>query len=423
MSVAATFLGGAGGRLLPLGIPLRFSLAAAVYHVLAWLALAACAGDALSFGGGLGWPLAALHLFTLGVFGMTALGAAAQLLPVATRQSPVGERALKAIWWLYVPGVAAVALGMGEAQPALLAAGALAVGLALLVWSALVARHLAGARGMPGVAAHAWVALASLWILLASALLLVAGWLGWPTPSRQVLLPMHLLFAPFGFMGMLALGLSYILVPMFALAHPPRDAVQLGSCALLVSALGVAAGSLLATDANWLRAVAWTCAVVGVLLHLQSMRRTLASGMRKELGRSFVLVKLAWAALVLALLCGGLAWAGADVPRLRAWIGLALLAWLLGFVMGILQRILPFLAALHAAAGRRRGPTASSLTHEGCLRVHFACHLAAFALLALGVATDSALVARLGALAGLAGALAFAGFCLQLVRRLRRAAP
>lgn len=422
MSVAAAFLGGAGGRLLPLGIPLRFSLAAAVYHVLAWLALVASAGKALSFGGGLGWPLATLHLFTLGVFGMTALGAAAQLLPVATRQSPVGERALKAIWWLYVPGVAAVALGMGEARPWVLAAGALAVGLALLVWSALVARHLAGARGMPGVAAHAWVALASLWILLASALLLVAGWLAWPAPGRQLLVPMHLLFAPFGFMGMLALGLSYILVPMFALAPPPRDAVQLGSCALLVAALGCAAGSLLA-DAGWLRALAWSCAVVGVMLHVQSMRRTLAAGMRKELGRSFVLVKLAWAALVLALVLGGLAWAGAEVPRLRAGLGLCVLAWLLAFVLGILQRILPFLAALHAAAGRRRGPTASSLTHEGCLRVHFACHLAAFALLALGVALDSAVVARLGALAGLAGALAFAGFCLQLVRRLRRAAP
>jgi hypothetical protein len=423
MTVAATFLGGAGGRLLPLGIPLRFSLAAAFYHVLGWLALAASGGDALSFRGGAGWPLAALHLFTLGVFGMTALGAAAQLLPVATRQSPVGERALKAIWWLYAPGVAAVALGMGEAQAPVLAAGAVAVALALLAWTALVARHLAGARGMPGVTAHAWVALASLWVLLASALLLAAGWLGWPGPARQVLVPLHLLFAPFGFMGMLALGLSYVLVPMFALAHPPRAAVQLGSCALLVAALGLGALSPWATDAGWLRATAWSCGVAGVLLHLAAMRRALASGMRKELGRSFVLVKLAWAALLLALLLGGLLWAGVELPRLEGWFGLVLLAWLLGFVFGMLQRILPFLAALHAAAGRRRGPTASSLTHEGCLRLHFRCQLAALVLLACALAFDSALVARLGAATGLAGALAFGGFCLHLVRRLRGTAP
>jgi hypothetical protein len=358
VTAAASFLGGAGGRLLPLGIPLRFSLAAAVYHVLGWLALAACAGDALAFRGGLGWPLAALHLFTLGVFGMTALGTGAQLLPVATRQSPVGERALKAIWWLYVPGVAAVALGMGASLPALLAGGAVCVALALIAWTALVARHLVGARGMPGVTAHAWVALGSLGVLLASALLLAAGWMGWPAPARQPLLALHLVFAPFGFMGMLALGLSYILVPMFALAHPPRAAAQLASCALLAAGLGLAALSLLAPHAPWLRALAWACGVAGVLLHLHLMRAALAEGMRKELGRSLVLVKLAWAALLLALVAGGLAWAGVDLPRLHAWVGLALLAWLLSFVLGMLQRILPFLAALHAAAGSDADPPA-----------------------------------------------------------------
>jgi hypothetical protein len=311
---------------------------------------------------------------------------------------------------------------MGTALPALLAGGAVCIAVALLAWTALVARHLVGARGMPGVTAHAWVALASLWVLLASALLLAAGWLGWPAPPRQSMTALHLLFAPFGFMGMLALGLSYILVPMFALAHPPRAAVQLGSCALLAAGLGLGALSLLALDSAWLRAVAWSCGVAGVLLHLHLMRGALAAGMRKELGRSFVLVKLAWAALVLALLLGGLAWAGVDLPRREAWFGLAVLAWLLGFVLGMLQRILPFLAALHAAAGRRRGPTASSLTHEGSLRVHFFCHVGAFLLLALALALDIAALARLGAVAGLAGAVAFAGFCWHLVRRLPRTA-
>jgi hypothetical protein len=234
---------------------------------------------------------------------------------------------------------------------------------------------------------------------------------------------LHLLFAPFGFMGMLALGLSYILVPMFALAH---SAACSGAARLLRIAgrwprpgRAVAAG----LGRGLAGAVAWSCGVAGVLLHLHSMRGALAAGMRKELGRSFVLVKLAWAALVLALLLGGLAWAGVDLPRRQAWFGLALLAWLLGFVLGMLQRILPFLAALHAAAGRRRGPTASSLTHEGSLRVHFFCHGGAFLLLALALALDIAALARLGAVAGLAGAVAFAGFCWHLVRRLPRTAP
>jgi len=421
MTVAGAFLGGASGRLLPAGIPLRFFGAAVAYHVLGWLVLVAAPGDWLDFRGGLGWPLAALHVFTLGVLGMTALGAAAQLLPVATRQAPVGQRALAWIWRLYTPGVALLALGMGLARPMLLAIGGMAVAVALALWAVLMARHLRHARGMPGVCAHAGSALLSLVLLLASALLLAGAWLGWNVPGRQLTLPLHVLFAPFGFMGLLALGLSYLLVPMFALSPPVRESAQLASCALLVAGLLLATAAVFGVLPNLLRALAWALGSTGVLLHLHRMRRALASGMRKELGRSFVLVKVAWGALLLALVLGGVLWAGIPLPRAEPAFGLALIAWLLTFVLGILQRILPFLAALHAAAGKRRGPTASMLTNERALKAHFACHLAALAGLALALAFDSPWLARGAAVAGLAGALAFATFHLHLLRRLRAA--
>ncbi|HET8748126.1 MAG TPA: hypothetical protein VFM98_21190 [Ramlibacter sp.] len=421
MTVAGAFLGGASGRLLPAAAPLRFFGAAVVYHVLGWLVLAFAPGDALDFRGGLGWPLAALHLFTLGVLGMTALGAAAQLLPVATRQAPVGARALAWIWGLYTPGVALLALGMGFALPPLLALGGTAVAVALATWAALVALHLRGARGMPGVCAHAWSALVSLFVLLASALLLAAAWLGWNVPGRQFTLPLHLLFAPFGFMGLLALGLSYVLVPMFALSQPPRERVQLASCALIAAGLLLAAAAALGLAPPLARAPAWALGLAGVLLHLLEMRRALATGMRKELGRSFVLVKCAWGALLATLVLGGLLWTQLQVPRAEAAFGFALLAWLLTFVLAILQRILPFLAALHAAAGRKRGPTASMLTHDKALNAHFRCHLAAFAGLALAIAFDANWLARAAAIVGLAGAAAFAFFHLHLLRKLRAA--
>ncbi|WBY03227.1 hypothetical protein PE066_06750 [Ramlibacter tataouinensis] len=421
-AIGGAFLGGASGRLLPASVPLRFFGTAAACHVLAWLALALAPGDWLQFAGGLGWPLAGLHLLTLGVFGMTALGAAAQLLPVATRQAPVGERALAAIWWFYSGGLALLALGMGLARPSWLLAGGSAVGAALAAWSLLVARHLLGARGMPGVLMHAWGALASLLVLLASALLLIAGWQGWPAPARAELLPLHLLFAPFGFMGLLVLGLSYILVPMFTLAHPtPSERLQLASGGLVMAGLLLGAAAVLMPDLALLRGAAWAAGSTGVLLHLVLMRRSITQGMRKSLGRSFVLLHLGWGALLLTLVLGGVLWAGVDDARLRAGFALALLAWLLSTVLGFMQRILPFLAALHAAAGRRRGPTASSLTHEPSLRVHFACHAAAFGLLALAVLLQAPLLARLAAVVGLAGAGAFAAFHVHLLRRLRAA--
>jgi hypothetical protein len=333
----------------------------------------------------------------------------------------VGARALAWIWGLYTPGVALLALGMGLALPALLAAGGVAVAGALGAWALLIARHLRHARGMPGVCTHAWAALVSLLLLLASALLLAAGWLGWPAPSRQLMLPLHLLFAPFGFMGLLALGISYLLVPMFALAPPPRESAQLASGALVVAALLLAAEAVLGIAPDLTHALAWTAGSTGVLLHLQLMRRVLASGMRKELGRSLLLVKVGWAALLATLLLAGVLWSGAPLPRADVALVAALLAWLLSFALGILQRILPFLGALHAAAGKRRGPTGSMLTHERALKLHCNCHLAALAGIALALVADSTLLARAAALAGLAGALAFAAFHLHLLRKLRAA--
>ena len=84
---AGQFLASARSRLLPASIPLRFFGAAVVFHLLAWLALLPGAQALPRFDGGLGWPLAALHLITLGVLVMSAIGASLQLLPVAVRGS------------------------------------------------------------------------------------------------------------------------------------------------------------------------------------------------------------------------------------------------------------------------------------------------------------------------------------------------
>ena len=170
MTMRGIALAGATSRLLPASIPFRFFGAAVACHLLAWLALFIGAEDAARFAGGLAWPLAALHLLTLGVLVMTAIGASLQLLPVATRQPLRAVRSAAAIWWLYTPGVGAIALGMGAAIPVLLAAGAAAVTLALLLFAVLLARNLLGARGMPVVVAHGWAGLGCLAVVLATAL-------------------------------------------------------------------------------------------------------------------------------------------------------------------------------------------------------------------------------------------------------------
>ncbi|MDP3084851.1 MAG: hypothetical protein Q8N44_14350, partial [Rubrivivax sp.] len=93
--------------------------------------------------------------------------------------------------------------------------------------------------------------------------------------------------------------------------------------------------------------------------------------------------------------------------------------WLLSFLLGILQRVLPFLASMHAAGSGKRPPTPSSLSAQRPLALHLRCHLAALAGLVLALLTDSALLAALAGAVGAAGAAAFGVFFIILLQRLR----
>ena len=86
-------MGGAKDRLLPASVPFRFFVSATVFQVLFWAMLFYAADEVPGFADGLGPVLAAVHLTTLGVLAMTAMGATYQLLPVATRQPLAGPPA------------------------------------------------------------------------------------------------------------------------------------------------------------------------------------------------------------------------------------------------------------------------------------------------------------------------------------------
>ena len=414
-----SFLGGAIGRLLPASIPFRYFGAAAAFHVAAWIALLAGADGAPRYRGGLGWTLAALHLTTLGVLTMTAIGASLQLLPVATRQAVRSRHAPALVFWLYTPGVATAAIGMGLPSVPLLAAGAILVAIALAIYAVLLARNLFGARGMPAVIAHVWVAWIALAIVLVAALSLALAYGGGSALPRPMALALHVPFAAYGFMGMLALGLSYILVPMFALSPPPDERTALVSCALACAAFAAIAAAAFGIAVVALRVAAIIVGAFAVALHVRLMLTALAKGMRRDLGPSFRLVRIGWAMLAASLVAAlGVA---LDVPfdgMPTLFSLLLIVGWLLTFLLGILQRIVPFLASMHASRGKHRPPTPSSLAAGPALRVHAASHVSALAVLAAAIVLDSAWLARIGALIGLVGSMAFLAFFVRVVRRM-----
>lgn len=428
------FLAGAGGRLLPASVPFRWFGTAIVCHALAWIALAAGAAQWPGWRGGPGWPLAALHLVTLGTLVASAIGASLQLLPVATRQPVHWPRLAALLWWLFVPGLAALVLGMGLVRPAWMTAGAALLLVVLGTWTALLALNLRGAKGMPGVVLHGWGAVVSLLLLIASAAALVAWWNGstWAQAiSREALRALHASAGVFGVMGLLVLGLSTILLPMFALASVPDERVQLRTGAAAVAALVLAIAAAFApgdsASAFAARSLALAAASLALAWHVRAMRQLLASGMRGDLGRCTRQLKLGWGAAALALLCAALALARSGSGHDEPWGALFVLAavggWVLSVLFGVLQRILPFLASMHAArGGRRRPPTPSALSADGALRVHEWAHPAALVMLAAAITTHSSAWLLAAAACGFVGALGWLAFFGVLMQRLRRAA-
>jgi len=420
--LAATFLGGAKGRLLPASIPFRFFAAATLFHLMAWLVLLAGAEDTVGYTGGLGLPLAAIHLLTLGVFAMTAMGAAFQLLPVATRRPLSRVWPAKLVFWLMAPGIVGLCYGMGQGEIAALSIGGVMTAAGLAIGGLAVADNLRRAGSMWLVAANGWVAIGALAGLLVAGLLLSADFSKGFIDDHGALALAHLIVAAYGFMGFLVFGFTHVLVPMFALSPvPPRIIGWVGFALALVALLAGIAASLAGN--HTMLSVAGLIALAAAGMHLWLIWWILKNRMRKRLEFPFHLMRLGWAMFPVNLLVGtGLA-AGIDVPGGATLFGFVLLAgWLLSFLTGVLQRIMPFLASMHAAKVSGKPPLMSQMTAAMPLKVHAVCHVAALLAVSGGIMAEQAVVVQAGAASGALGAAAFAWFAFKVIVRLRQPA-
>jgi hypothetical protein len=266
---------------------------------------------------------------------------------------------------------------------------------------------------------HAWAALAALVVLAGLGLTLTfnlhVGFLGDPVAVAIV----HLVVAIYGFMGMLAFGYSEFMVPMFALGPSPDDRQVTVTFALAAGAIGLAVVAAL-VEVPFGLVAASGIGLAAVVLHVRAMGAVLAQGMRKQLGLSFGLVRASWGLLAVSVILGGAAAVGDEPGRVVTLFGfVALFGWLLTFLMGILQRIVPFLAAMNAAKAGQTPPTPSDVSVETPLKIHAAGHFGGLALVAAGIVADVGAVVMAGALAGLIGAVAFLWFVADTLRRMR----
>ena len=420
MSMGSSFLGGAGGRLLPASVPFRFFVTACVFQVVAWVVVGLGADEIPGFVGGPGLALAALHLFTLGVLAMTAMGAAFQLLPVATRKVIPSVGLTKTAYYLYVPAVAVLTVAMAEAHVGGIILGSIGATLGLLVFAVVVAGNLVRGRDLALVTAHGWTAVAALVLAVGFAVALAFDFHTGFLPDHGAIAIAHGVAAVFGFMGMLAFGFSYVLIPMFALSRISTAGYGRNGLAAAIAAIVVTVGGLI-VGATPVVAIGLAAGAIAAAFHLRLMVAAMTGRMRKRLGVAFVLIRFAWVALAAGLVLALAVTLGVPIPNGATFVGFLLIGgWLLTLLLGVLQKIMPFLASMHTAQGGGGPVRVTQIAPQMPLTVAASGHFAALAAIGFGILADSALAVRLGAVAGAVGAMAFLVFALSIARHLRR---
>lgn len=417
------FLFRANSRLLPASVPFRFFSAAIIFYVLFWVGVFNSADQITGYIIGSGSVLSTIHIATLGVLTMTVLGASLQLLSVATRKAFLSFGMCRLISWIYIPGFMILAYGMFSDWYFCMLLGGALTGLGLAIFFYLIVNNISGVKGMAAIMAHCWAAMASLLGLVGLGLMLIVDFEYGYLDDHMALSISHFVLAVFGFMSLLAMGFSYILVPMFALAPAPSEKigrVSIGSN--VIALIFILAGINGHVDLLIMMGIA--LGLLGTGLYLYSMTKIYKARMRKRLGMPFLLIRVGWIMLFLTLI-----WAAVGVFDYWPESGhtilatVAIVGWLLTFLIGILQRIIPFLSSMHTSGSGGIPMLASSMANEGYLKLNGLGHLVGLTGIMTGIILDNEYMIMAASAVGFFGALSLLCYMIIVIRHMIKNQP
>lgn len=338
----------------PISVPLRFFAVAPVFLALAALLLAMAGGNPFAE---LRSPaqIAATHHITLGFMAMVMMGAVQQLLPVVIGSPMPASRWVA--WLTFLPLIAGALLlsaGFMLGRPVLLDLSWPLLGLAFLVFIAASLTSVARAAAKNATKTALLLSILSLAGAVALGILLARGYANGLALPYAKMAAAHISLALGGWVLLLAIGVSYQVVPMFQLTPnypkwmtawlaPAIFATLLLNLALLFPESAPRWAGFIAEAIFW----ALACSFAVVTLRLQSQRRRHIPDAPLSFFR-MGMVSLMFAAL---FSLAALAFPSAS-DQLRT---LSALAFLLGFalslIQGMLYKIVPFLVWFHLFRG------------------------------------------------------------------------
>jgi hypothetical protein len=380
-------------------------------------------GPGIAAPGGWASPhaLGLTHVLALGFISSVAIGVLYHLTPRIFGTQLRRPAAGAVIWVVYLAGVAALAGGLATGRSGWAAAGGAALAVAILAVAAHLGTAVVGTRRrhLPGV--YAVAALVALLCVagLGAALALMLHY-GAP-PSFLSILAAKVTLAIGGWLGVLVVGVSYQLVPMFT-TTPVRARFMKEVLGLVAAGAVLAAVACLTGAPVGVRVAAALPYAAGILLHVADVGR-MVRGRRVRRPGPITVGQVAGGLLLLAGTVEGVAAMGGDGPWPQLAVVTALVGWAPLLIAANGVRIVPFILWQGLPAGRRPrtfAPAPDALGWTG-----IAAASATWILITVAFAANSGGVARLAGAALVVCAAAVAGIglgSLRSARRIRRAA-
>ncbi len=353
----------------PYEAPLRFFFTAAFFGIVGGFLLLFSSIDTVS-----AQTFAILHIFTLGFVSMTMIGAMQQMLPVLVGVTfPKPLFFSKIINTLLIVGSLLFGFGFFFEKFSVLVFSAVFLLASLLIFSLLTIYKLFKANYKSDTVWAMILSLLSLLIaLFIGSHLLISFAFGKIGNSFISLLPIHGAFAFFGWVGLLIIGVTYQVIPMFYVTKDFNQKTKKYLSFFIFSTLILSVFShyfLIFTLFSYV----WF-AVLTIRL-IDSRKRKI-----KEVSIDF------WKVSMFSLIVGSslfLVSLFVENTFLK-WISSVIL--LYGFVIslicGMLYKIIPFLAWFHISSrGFFDMPTMKEMIDERFLRYQFNLHLASLAFL------------------------------------------
>lgn len=378
----------------PLSVPLRFFLVAPVFAIIASISLLWYGPQALESR----WSpmtLALTHLLALGFLAVSMIGALIQILPVVGRvHLPYPKLTAGIVHFFLVAGTAVLSSAFLLEQPLLFKLALLFLGSAFL-W--LLVASFVGLWRVPDPSATLWGIRLALIALLGTVILGVAlaSAFAWTLELPLVeLTNLHARWGLLGWVGLLVIGVSYQVVPMFQVTplYPPYLTRWLVPVLFLLLLLWSAVDVLTRQQPGSGNATMSILVAVGFILFGLTTLYLLWFRKRPKPDVTVMFWRTGMASLIV---CAGTWIAGCLLPQITVAPSYALflgVLFIVGFgysvINGMLYKIVPFLVWYHLqSAITQRGivPNVKQILSDSVTTRQFFAHLAALVALLAAV--------------------------------------